>query len=292
MKKIILLSVLSILLLCSCQAPSDTSSILDDSSVQETSGEVSSEEVSSEVYSEDVSSDISSIPIPEDEPYDLTPLTDEEIAKLNLPEGYYSAEFKDGFFTKELIAVSFTKGSAKTTELLYLLTSVDGSKSWNETVITDCVCNDNFVTFSSEKNGCLVIQGEYGIAGKGDCYIFVTHDGGKSWQEATSVNTVARWRISDALFISRNIGFVCHVYNAESHPVFCRTVDGGMSWEKVVLETEEMKNGKASYGHVCNAEYVDGVIEFTVEFQDNESDRIYYSKYLSADMGQTFVKAE
>ena len=300
MKKLILFLGLFALLLYGCQSPSDSSSVLENSSIEEASSEeISSEDVSSEefssedVSSEETSSEAAPVEIPEDEPYvQLTALSEDEIADLNLPEGYYSAEFKDGFFTKELIAVSFAKNAAKGSGDIHVVISRDGGVTWEEQIVDERHLNDNFITFSSEKNGCLVVQGEYGVARQGDCYIFVTHDGGKSWQEVTSVNTVSRWRISDALFISRNVGFVCHVYNAESHPVFCRTTDGGMSWEKVVLETEEMKNRKASYGHICKAEYKNGIVEFTVEFQDNEADRIYYSKYVSKDMGQTFEKAE
>ena len=298
MKKLILFLGLFALLLYGCQSPSDSSSVLENSSIEETSSETSSEEISSEdVSSEETSSEAAPIEIPEDEPYvELTALSEDEIADLNLPEGYKTAEYKDGFFTKEIIAVSFTEDLHKGAGRVHLVISRDGGVTWEEQIIDERHLNDNFITFSSEKNGCLVVQGEYGVARQGDCYIFVTHDGGKSWQEVTSTNTVARWRISDALFISRNVGFVCHVYNAESHPVFCRTTDGGMSWEKVVLETEEMKNGKASYGYICKAEYIDGVIEFTVEFRDNnakkESDQTYYSKYVSTDMGQTFEKAE
>ena len=293
MKKLILFLGLFALLLYGCQSPSDSSSVLENSSIEETS----SEEISSEdVSSEETSSEAAPIEIPEDEPYDLTPLSDEEIANLILPEGYNVTDYKDAVFTKEIIAVSFTEDLHKGAGRVHLVISRDGGVTWEEQIIDERHLNDNFITFSSEKNGCLVVQGEYGVARQGDCYIFVTHDGGKSWQEVTSTNTVARWRISDALFISRNVGFVCHVYNAESHPVFCRTTDGGISWEKVVLETEEMKNRKASYGHICKAEYKNGVVEFTVEFVDNnaknESDRIYYSKYVSKDMGQTFEKAE
>ena len=293
MKRFVSLLVLTAILLSACGTVDDVSSVLENSSIEETS----SEEISSEdVSSEETSSEAAPIEIPEDEPYDLTPLSDEEIANLILPEGYNVADYKDAVFTKEIIAVSFTEDLHKGAGRVHLVISRDGGVTWEEQIIDERHLNDNFITFSSEKNGCLVVQGEYGVARQGDCYIFVTHDGGKSWQEVTSTNTVARWRISDALFISRNVGFVCHVYNAESHPVFCRTTDGGMSWEKVVLETEEMKNGKASYGYICKAEYIDGVIEFTVEFRDNnakkESDQTYYSKYVSTDMGQTFEKAE
>ena len=298
MKRFVLFLVLTAILLSACGTVDDVSSVLENSSIEETSSETSSEGISSEdVSSEETSSEAAPIEIPEDEPYvELTALSEDEIADLNLPEGYKTAEYKDGFFTKELIAVSFAKNVVKGSGDIHLVISRDGGVTWEEQIIDERHLNDNFITFSSEKNGCLVVQGEYGVARQGDCYIFVTHDGGKSWQEVTSTNTVARWRISDALFISRNVGFVCHVYNAESHPVFCRTTDGGISWEKVVLETEEMKNRKASYGHICKAEYKNGVVEFTVEFVDNnaknESDRIYYSKYVSKDMGQTFEKAE
>ena len=310
MKKIVLTLVLSALLLCSCQAPSEASSDLEVSSVQETSSEevssvdeVSSDsvssvdEVSSEVSSEDTSSEAPSVPVPEDEPYvELTALTDEEIANLNLPEGYLSAEGKDGFFTKELIAVSFEDESFKGAGYLHLAISRDGGATWEEQIVGESAVYESFITFSSEKNGYLAVELEYGLASQSLSSIYVTHDGGETWEEATSINTVCTWRISDVLFISRNVGFVSTVSHAVGVPVFCRTVDGGMTWEKFTLETEELENNKASYGHICKAEYTDGVVEFTVEFCNNdakkESDQIYYSKYLSADMGVTFVKAE
>lgn len=314
MRKIVLLLVLSALLFCSCQSPSDVSSILEVSSVEETSSEAvssveavssgnSSQNVSSGMSSEQNSSvfedsgDISSVQIPEDEPYvELTALTEDEIANLSLPEEYRSAEYKDGFFTKELVAVSFTDGEQKGLKYLHLLISRDGGVSWVKQVFNDTYCYRNFITFSSEKNGCLAVDLDYALGGQSISSIYVTHDGGATWQEATSINTVCRWRISDALFISRNVGFVCTVSHSVSVPVFCRTVDGGMSWEEVVLDTEELKDRKASYGHICKAEYIDGVVEFTVEFRDNnaktEAEQTFYSKYVSTDMGQTFEKAK
>ncbi len=274
------------------------------SSVEVVSSEISSQNASSKMSSEAVSSetedssDVSSVPIPEDEPYvELTALTDEEIAKLNLPEGYTSAEYKDGFFTKELIALSFAgDSSGKGWGRVRVATSRDGGETWEEQFVDECYCWRNFITFSSEKNGCLAVDLDYALGGQSISSIYVTHDGGATWQEATSINTVCTWRISDALFISRNVGFVCTVSHSVGVPVFCRTVDGGMSWEKVILDTEELKNGEASYGHVSKAEYIDGVVEFTVEFRDNnaktEAEQTFYSKYISTDMGQTFEKAK
>lgn len=273
MKKIALLLVLFALFLCSCGSSNDVSSVLEVSSVQEDSSEMSS------------------IPVPEDEPYvELTPLTDEEIANLKLPEEYTSTIYYDGFFTKQLIAISFTKGAAKSNEPLYILISRDGGATWEEQVFNDNCYYQNFITFSSEKNGCLVIQSDYWLGGQGDSLIYITHDGGKSWREVTSTNTVCTWRISDALFISRNIGFVCHFSHPDTHPVFCRTVDGGISWEKVVLHTDDINSGKASYGNIASAEYKDGAVIFNVRFYNTDGD--YYEKFVSRDLGQTFEKAE
>ena len=282
MKRFILLFLFAFIL-CSCGEPIDSSSVLEVSSVQENS-------------SESVSDDASSVTIPEDEPYvELTALTDEEIANLKLPEEYTSTIYSDGFFTKELIAISFTKGAKKANEPLYVVISRDGGETWEEQVFDDSSYYQNFISFSSEKNGCLIIEIEYYLGGQSVCCAYTTHNGGKSWQQATSPNTVCTWAISDVLFTSRNVGFVCHRSLSESVPVFTRTVDGGLSWEKITLDTEELKNNKASYGYIKTAEFSDGVIEFTVEFCDNtkvDSDRIFYSKYISSDMGQTFEKAE
>ena len=298
MKKLILFLGLFALLLYGCQSPSDSSSVLENSSIEETSSEeISSEDVSSEdVSSEETSSEAAPVEIPEDEPYDLTPLSDEEIANLILPEGYNVADYKDAVFTKEIIAVSFTEDLHKGAGRVHLVISRDGGVTWEDQSVGGDYLYNNVISFSSEKNGYLLVELDYYLGGQSICNAYATHDGGKTWQEITSPNSVCTWKISDVLFTSRNIGFSCHGSFSESVPVFCRTTDGGMSWEKVVLETEEMKNRKASYGHICKAEYKNGIVEFTVEFVDNnakkESDRIYYSKYVSNDMGQTFEKAE
>lgn len=294
MKRFVSFLVLTAILLSACGTVDDVSSVLENSSIEETS----SEEISSEdVSSEETSSEAAPVEIPEDEPYvQLTPLTDEEIENLKLPEGYYLAENKDGFFTKELIAISFEDETSTGSGYLHVAISRDGGATWEEQVVGDSTVYRSFINFSSEKNGYLAADIEYAVASQSNSCIYVTHDGGETWEQATSINTVCTWSLSDVLFISRNVGFVSTRSLGPGVPIFCRTTDGGMGWEKVVLETEEMKNRKASYGHICKAEYIDGIVEFTVEFVDNnakkEADRIYYSKYASKDMGQTFEKAE
>ena len=315
------LILLFALLLSACGQPTvETSSTVDETSseavsIEETSSEEVSEETSSKdtSYTEEASSEEASsveelsgvgcsgeaepIIIPEDEPYvELTALSEDEIADLNLPEGYYSAEFKDGFFTKELIAVSFEDEIFRGSGYLHVAISRDGGATWKEQVVGDSTVYESFITFSSEKNGYLAADIEYAVASQSNSCIYVTHDGGETWERATSINTVCTLSLSDVLFISRNVGFVSTRSLALGVPIFCRTTDGGMSWEKITLQTEELENNKASYGHICKAEYKNGIVEFTVEFRDNnakkESDQTYYSKYVSTDMGQTFEKAE
>lgn len=215
-------------------------------------------------------------------PKGLTPKTTD----LSLPFGYLAATFKDEVLAEEIIAVSFTNGMRKEIEPLYVMTSLDGGESWNETVIDDRACNANFLSFSSEKNGCLVIQGEYGMARQGEASVFVTCDSGITWQEVTSTTSVCNWLISDVLFISQNVGFVCYDYNAESQPVFCRTNDGGMSWEKVLLQTEDVDSKKASYANIESAKYQNGVITFSVRFYNETSE--YLKNFISTDLGKSF----
>ena len=86
MKKFVLFSVLMAVLLSACGTYEDVSSVFESSAVEDASSEDTS--YIEEVSSEDCSSETEPIVIPEDEPYDLTPLSDEEIANLILPEGY------------------------------------------------------------------------------------------------------------------------------------------------------------------------------------------------------------
>ena len=217
-------------------------------------------------------------------PKGLTPKTTD----LVLPFAYMSATFKDEVLAEEIIAVSFTEGARKENMPLYILTSFDNGETWNETVISDRTCYQNFLSFSSKENGFLVVQGEYGLARQGDAFILFTHDGGKTWQEVTSTTSVCNWLVSDILLISKDIGFVCYDYNAELQPVFCRTKDGGQSWERVTLQTEDIINKKADYSSIESAKYQNGVITFSVRFYTEDSE--YLKNFISTDFGKNFTE--
>ena len=146
MKKFVLFLVLMAVLLSACGTYEDVSSVFESSAVEDASSEDTS--YIEEVSSEDCSSEAEPIVIPEDELYvELTALSEDEIADLNLPEGYYSAEFKDGFFTKELIAVSFAKNAAKGSGDIRVVISRDGGVTWDEQIVDERHLNDNFITF-------------------------------------------------------------------------------------------------------------------------------------------------
>jgi hypothetical protein len=100
----------------------------------------------------------------------------------------------------------------------------------------------HFNGFTSVAEGWFV--GSTGVAlGMQHSYVFLTHDGGKTWAETGNVNDICPNVLTCALFVDDKTGFLCFRYTDGAGPLY-RTENGGETWERCeVPAVTELLNG-------------------------------------------------
>ncbi len=175
----------------------------------------------------------------------------------------------------------------------------DMGENWITSEI-DTIYNANYyyVEFFDEKTGIIFVG--YDRNNLKESYkIYVTSDGGQSW------NPIADERTGNIIkgvkFIDSSTGFLCYEYSEEMDSNLYRTADGGKTFEKVVLESQELDS--TALQNNSNLTWSDVYREATVPTYG--SDRIVtvylmqgeqsqynngktVAKYQSTDKGKTF----
>ncbi len=183
------------------------------------------------------------------------------------------------FLLTVTVSCTFTgaKGQAKITDYP---NPVDGEQ-WGQT----------FTGFTSDEDGWFV--GSPGIAlGASENYVYLTHDGGKTWKETGNVNDKWPRVLTCAAFADSDTGYLCFRYDIENLGPVYQTADGGQSWNR--LDIPELANLVGDgVGEVRSIEFDGsgyGKIEFY--FRLNEADEGATQTLVSADRGQTWQSAD
>ncbi|WP_047982013.1 WD40/YVTN/BNR-like repeat-containing protein [Ornithinibacillus contaminans] len=135
--------------------------------------------------------------------------------------------------TEERAAFLYAQGSRESTTI-QLAYSLDGGKTWQDSVITDSFPAMRFrkVGFINEQFGYVIVSGgrtmsqEYSTA-------FLTHDGGQSWEQTADTGNTRL--IADGGFVDESTGFMSYGTINPEQPDFYVTQDGGKSWSKSIV---------------------------------------------------------
>lgn len=149
-------------------------------------------------------------------------------------DGSGPGEDEAGFYiSEEKTAIAY--GGADS--LVQVLISDDMGKTWNTYPVADSEARtgfNKFIGFTTKNDGWLVAAD--GVAmGHEENRIFLTSDGGKTWHEIGNSNDVYARVLTGAGFVNDQIGFLCFRYDSDFQPAICRTLDGGLTWQKLYL---------------------------------------------------------
>lgn len=155
-----------------------------------------------------------------------------------------------------------------------------------------------YVDFFDEKSGIIFVG--YDKNNLKESYkIYSTEDGGQSW------SLIADERMGDMIkgvkFIDSSTGFLCYEYNEEMDSNFYRTTDGGKTFEKIILESQELDSTALEsnnslkwtdvYREATVPTYSEDRIVTVYLIQDEESqynNGKTVAKYQSTDKGENF----
>jgi len=176
---------------------------------------------------------------------------------------------------------------------LYLLMTTDQGKTWDKILIKDQLSpvRQRFVGFTSEKDGYLIFTCDRTMSWEAN-FVMKTHDGGKTWEMAGSVNETQQL-ITSGGFINDKLGFISfgavNVMDEHPRPSIYRTDDGGGNWEEVEVPIPDEYKGIFTVAEV--PVFKDGQGTLLVN-QGPDGDYLggkVMAKYTSEDEGKTWV---
>ena len=147
-----------------------------------------------------------------------------------------------------------------------------------------------FTGFTSGKDGWFV--GSQGVAlGTSENYVYLTHDGGKTWKETGNVNDEWPCVLACAAFADPDTGYLCFRYDIENLGPVYQTTDGGQSWNRLKIPELAALAGDG-VGEVRSIEFDgNGCGKIQFYFRLNEADEGATQTLVSADRGQTWQSA-
>ncbi|MFD2924365.1 WD40/YVTN/BNR-like repeat-containing protein [Halobacillus naozhouensis] len=121
---------------------------------------------------------------------------------------------------------------------IFLKYSLDHGKTWKESVVTEALPGIRFrkVGFLNDRFGYVVLSGDRTMSQELST-VFLTHDGGETWEETASPPTTRL--IADGGFVDENTGFMSYGTINPQKPNLYVTQDGGKTWSKAVIHIPE-----------------------------------------------------
>lgn len=143
-----------------------------------------------------------------------------------------------------------------------------------------------FGGFMDDQNGWLALQSAP-AAGVVDTTLFLTDNGGDTWEEISMPENFPRHKINDAVFVDENTGYLCcSLFDQSPAPVFM-TLDRGEHWTEIELPLHQTAN---TYYQVGSIRDIDGMLVCTVQSRtDSENGASYHTQYLG---GSDFTHPE
>ena len=214
------------------------------------------------------------------------------VAVDDLFEGEYNGrgdQLIEGSYVMTLEKTAFVLGGNGE---LRLLLSTNQGESWNEVVVSNQlpVVRMRLVGFTSEQDGYLIVTGDRTMRSEGNI-VFKTNDGGQTWENVGSVEDTYSL-VTDGGFVTDQLGFISFgEYRFEDQPPvphLFRTIDGGVSWERIDIPIPEEYRGYFTIAEVPTFKEKEGTLLVN---QGPEGDYLggkVLAKYTSLSQGETW----
>lgn len=161
------------------------------------------------------------------------------IAKDKLFAGEYSGNKQEliensYILSTNRIAFLYSDGPDWSAKKIIFTYSLDQGDHWQDAVITNQYPSLRFrkIDFLNENFGYVILTGDRTVSQEMS-NVYVTHDGGKSWQETNPTNVTRL--IKDGGFVDEQTGFLSSGFINPEEPDLSVTQDGGNSWVKASI---------------------------------------------------------
>ena len=200
------------------------------------------------------------------------------------------SDYVDACFLNEDCAFfSYFSESQKKIAMEY---SNDGGESWNQTFIPYQEYggpNEAHISFVDEQTGYLLYCSDP-AAGKMTKVLYVSKDGGKSFEKKADLSDVTRNHPYDMLFFTEQLGYMVTKYYGDEGYLY-QTQDGGLTWNQVTLEIPNEKAFSYVEGVLLEKEE-DSKEEATLLLQGVGEKENVSLKYITKDSGMTWMLVE
>ncbi|MBP2078770.1 WD40/YVTN/BNR-like repeat-containing protein [Oceanobacillus polygoni] len=136
----------------------------------------------------------------------------------------------------------YSEGTNWEAQQIVFLYSIDQGETWEKSVVSESFLMMRFrkVDFLNDEFGYAIISGDRTMSQEYSV-VFLTHDGGKNWEE-TTYTEVTRL-ISDGGFVDESTGFLSFGTINPIEPTLYVTEDGGNTWNQASIHIPEKYYG-------------------------------------------------
>lgn len=133
--------------------------------------------------------------------------------------------------TENRVAFLYSSGENWAEQKIIVTYSLDKGKTWKNAVVTESYPSIRFrkVAFLNDNFGYVIISGDRTMSQELSS-VFLTNDGGESWEKTTNSGTTRL--IADGGFINESTGFLSYGTINPQEPDLYVTEDAGESWVK------------------------------------------------------------